>query len=147
METPPQDVDEPAPKKLKTGFPTPSTASSTMSSISRPPPTKHYIPPWEVGALAGIPASQRPNYELWDSDKKKYYCQLCGNATSNHDSALTHVHHDHLSIVLCCHYHDFFSPSFSTLKKHVSDKHPGLPVKVAPSSGDQKYEMTVTLPQ
>ena len=118
-----------------------------MSSVFHPPPTKHYIPPWEVGALAGIPASQRPNYELRDGDKKKYYCQLCGNASGNHDSTLTHVCRDHLNIVLCCHYCDFFSPSFSTLKKHVSAKHLRLPVQAAPSSGDQKFEATVILPQ
>ena len=147
METPPQDEDEPATKKFKTSSPTPSTASSTMSSITHPPPATHYIPPCEVGALAGIPSSQRPSYELQDSDKKKYYCQICGNTTGNHDSALTNVHHDHLNIVLSCHYCDFFSPSFSTLKKHVSDKHPGLPLQVASSSGDQKFEMTFTFPQ
>ena len=116
------------PRNSRPGSPTPSTASSTMSSISHPLPAKHYIPPWEVRALAGRNASQRPIYELRDGDKKNYYCQLCGNVTGNHDSALTHVCHDHLNIALCCHYCDFFSPSFSTLKKHVSDKHPGLPV-------------------
>ena len=146
-ETFPQDEDEPAPKKFKTGSPSPSTASSTTSSISHLPPTKHYIPPWEVRALAGIPANQRPIYELRDGDKKKCYCQICANATSNHDSSLTHVRRDHLNIVLCCYYCDFSSPSFSTLKKHVLDKHPGLPVQSAPSSGDQKFETIVTLPQ
>ena len=147
LETPPQDEDEPAPKRFKTGSPTPSTASSTMSSVSHPPPTKHSILPWEVRALAGIPASQRPSYELQDGDKKKYHCQICGNATGNHNSALTHIHCDHLNIVLSCHYCDFSSPSFSTLKKHVSDKHTGLPVQVAPSSEEQKFETIVTLPQ
>ena len=46
LETPPQKEDEPAPKRFKTGSPTLSTASSTISSISHPPPTKHFIPPW-----------------------------------------------------------------------------------------------------
>ena len=117
------------------------------SSAPRPPPTKHFIPPWEVGALAGIPASQRPSYELRDGETKKYYCQVCGNVTGNHDSALTHMRRAHLNIVLACHYCDFCSPSFATLKKHVSDKHAGLPVQVAPPSGEQKFETTVTLPQ
>ena len=53
----------------------------------------------------------------------------------------------HLNIMLACHYCDFCSPSFATLKKHVSDKHAGLPVQVAPPSGEQKFEATVTLPQ
>ena len=73
LETPPKDEDEPAFKRFKTSFPTPSTAStsSTMSSSTpRPPPIKHFIPPWEVGALAGIPASQRPSYELQDGETK-----------------------------------------------------------------------------
>ena len=97
--------------------------------------------------MAGIPASQRPSYELWNGDKKNYYCQICGNATGNHDSALTHVCRDHLNIVLSCHYCNFPSPSFSTLKKHVTDKHAGLPVQAAPSSKGQKFETIVTLPQ
>ena len=33
LETPPQNEDEPAPKRFKTGSPTPSTASSTISSV------------------------------------------------------------------------------------------------------------------
>ena len=45
LETPPQDEDEPAPKRFKTGSPTLSTTSYTMSSVSCPPPTKHSIPP------------------------------------------------------------------------------------------------------
>ena len=97
--------------------------------------------------MAGIPASQRPSYELWDGKTKKYYCQVCGNATGNHDSALIHMHHAHLNIMLACHYCDFYSPSFATLKKHVSDKHAGLPVQAAPPSGEQKFETTVTRPQ
>ena len=81
--------------------------------------------------------------------QKKYYCQICGNATGKHNSTLTHVCHIHLNIVLGCHYCDFASPSFSTLKKHVSDKHTGLPVQATPPSEEQKLEMTVltaTLP-
>ena len=147
LESSPLDEDEPTSKKFKSSSPSPSTASSTTSSLSRPPPSKHYIPPWEVGALAGIPANQRPIYETREGDKKKYYCQLCGNATGNHDSALTHVRREHLNLVLSCHYCDFFSPSFATLKKHVTDKHPGLPIQSAPPSGHQKFETTVTLPQ
>ena len=143
LEKPPKDEDEPAFKRFKTSSPTPSTASSssTMSSSTPlPPPVKHFIPPWEVGALAGIPASQRPSYELHDGETKKYYCQVCGNATGNHDSTLTHMHRAHLNIVLACHYCDFSSPSFTTLKKHVSDKHASLPVQVVHPSGEQKFE-------
>ena len=94
LETPPQDEDEPAPKRFKTGSPTQSTASASStisSSAPHPPPTKHFIPPWEVRALAGIPTSQRPIYELRDGKTKKYYCQVCGNVTGNHESTLTHM--------------------------------------------------------
>ena len=130
-------------------MPSTASASSTISSSTpHQPPTKHFIPPWEVGALAGIPASQRPSDELRDGETKKYHCQVCRNATGNHDSALTHMHRAHLNIVLACHYCDFSSPSFATLKKHVSDKHAGLPVQAAPPSEEQKFEITiVTLPQ
>ena len=58
LETSPQTEDEPAPKRFKSSSPMLSSASSTKSSISHPPPTKHFIPPWEVGALAGIPPNQ-----------------------------------------------------------------------------------------
>ena len=58
LETSPQTEDEPAPKRFKSSSPMPSAASSTKSSLSRPPPTKHFIPPWEVRAFAGIPANQ-----------------------------------------------------------------------------------------
>ena len=101
LETPPKDEDEPAFKRFKASSPMPSTASasSTISpSTPQQPPTKHFIPPWEVGALAGIPASQRPSYELRDGETKKYYCQVCGNATGNHNSVLTHVCRIHLNI-------------------------------------------------
>ena len=151
LETPPKDEDEPAFKRFKASSPTSSTASAsstTSSSTPRQPPSKHFIPPWEVGALAGIPASQRPSYELRDGETKKYYCQVYGNATGNHDSALTHMCHVHLNIVLSCHYCDFSSPSFATLKKHVSDKHAGLPLQAAPPSEEPKFKTTiVTLPQ
>ena len=81
LETPPKDEDEPAFKRFKTSSPTPSTASasSTMSSSTpRPPPVKHFIPPWEVGALAGIPASQRPSYELRDGETKNIIAKSVG---------------------------------------------------------------------
>ena len=153
METPPEEEDRPVFKKFKASSPTPSSASasSTVSSMTpRQPPTKYFIPPWEVGALAGIPARQWPSYELRDSETKKYYCQICGNGTGNHDSVLTHVHHVHLNIILGCHYCDFASPSYATLKKHFSNKHAGLPVQAAPRSEEPKSEMTIimaTLPQ
>ena len=148
METPPEDKDEPVPKKFKASSPTPSSdsASSTVfSATPRQPPTKHFIPPWEVGALAGI-----PSYELGDSEMKKYYCLICGNGRGNHDSVLAHVCCIHLNIFLGMPLLQFHIPSLSTLKKHVSNKHAGLPVQAAPPSEEQKLETTVimaTLPQ
>lgn len=60
LETPPKD-GEPTFKKFQTSSPTPSNVlatSTTSSSKPREPPTKHFIPPWEVRVLAGIPARQ-----------------------------------------------------------------------------------------
>lgn len=129
VESPPQDEDEAVFKKFRASSPTPLTTSISLtisSSTPRQPPTMYFIPPWEVGALASIPARQQTTYELCDTGTKKYYFPTCGNATGNHDSLLTHVCQIHLNIVLGCHYCDFVTPSFSTLKKHVSDKHVGL---------------------
>ena len=148
VETPPKEENEPVFKKFKASSPTPSSASASSTVSSATPkqsPTKYFILPWEVGALASIPAKQWPSYELRDSETKKYYCQICGNGTENHDSMLTHVCHIHLNIILGCHYCDFASPSYATLKKYVSDKHAGLPVQVAPPSEEPKSEMTIIM--
>ena len=75
IETPPQEEDEPPIKKSRTSLPTPSTtsvSSTASSSTPKQPPVKHFIPPWEVGVLVGIPANQHPSYELWDGETKKY---------------------------------------------------------------------------
>lgn len=150
LETPPLDEDKPAFKRFKTSSSTPSTASissTTSSSIPKQPPTKHFIPPWEVRALVGIPTNQHPSYELCESETKKYYCPTCGNAMGNHDSTLTHVRCSHLNIVLACHYCNFVTPSFATLKKHVFDKQAGLPIQAVPISKEETNVLRVTSPK
>ena len=65
----------------------------------------------------------------------------------NHDSTLTHVRHIHLNIILACHYCDFVTPSFATLKKHICDKHASLPLQAAPASKEEATVLRATLPE
>ena len=65
----------------------------------------------------------------------------------NHDSALMHVRRSHLNIVLACHYCNFVTSSFATLKKHVLDKHAGLPIQAVSVSKEETNVLRVTLPK
>ena len=147
LETSPQTEDEPVPKSLSLVPP----CRQLLHPRNHPSPIPHLpsilYPLGKSELWLVFPAINDPSYELWEGDKKKYYCLTCGNSTGNHDSALTHVCRDHLTIVLSCHYCNFSSPSFSTLRKHINDKHAGLPVQVAPSSEESKFETVITLPQ
>ena len=76
---------------------------------------------------------------------EKVYCQICGNPMGNHDSDLTHVCWAHLNIVLVCHYCNFSSPSFVTLKKHVTDKHVGLLIQAVSVPEEEKLQVEATI--
>ena len=74
LETPPKDEDKPVFKKFWASSPSPSSTSATLtvsSATPEQPPTKHFIPPWEVGSLASIPARQQPVFELCDGSGMK----------------------------------------------------------------------------